>query len=266
MKKLQIISILLLAAFAISCKSGNPKDTNTTANTPLVFEQRVFNMESATCKTDSVRCASIATTYPFAAAGDSAVTSLINDTIKTHLLASIAPFAESPANIPSTLEEAGAQFIGEYEYLMSEETDYIMGWSIETEGELLFQSDQYVSVALNNYSFTGGAHPNYYTTYLSFDAKTGAKIDPVMMVADVKQLMTLAEAKFKEARELSADANLVEEGFFWDGAFVLAENIAITKEGLQFAYNPYEAAAYAMGPTEFTISYAELGDNWKGKK
>jgi Protein of unknown function (DUF3298) len=39
----------------------------------------------------------------------------------------------------------------------------------------------------------------------------------------------------------------------------LPKNFELQEEGIYFWYNPFEAAAYALGPTDFTISYSELG-------
>ncbi len=258
MKALSILSLFAGAILTMSCNSQSDKGS------ALVFEERVFNMQSASCQTDSTRCAEVKTTYPIAIEGNAEVIQIINDSIMFHLCQSISPFAESPEQVSLNLEEAAATFIGEYQYFISEEPEYEIGWALETNGQVLYQSPKYISIELSNYSFTGGAHPNSYTTYLNFDAKTGAKIDPVELVSDVKRLMQLAEARFKEAREMPADANLIEEGFFWDGAFVLPQNIAIVENGLQFYYNPYEVAAYVMGPTEFVVTYEEMGDIWKG--
>lgn len=258
MKTLSILSIFACAILTVSCNSQSGKGS------AIVFEERVFNMQSASCQTDSTRCAEVKTTYPMAIEGNAEVMRIINDSIMFHLCQSISPFAESPEQVSLNLEEAAATFIGEYQYFISEEPEYEIGWALETNGQVLHQSPKYISIELSNYSFTGGAHPNSYTTYLNFDAKTGAKVDPIELVADVKRLMQLAEARFKAAREMPADANLIEEGFFWDGAFVLPQNVAIVENGLQFYYNPYEVAAYVMGPTEFIVTFEEMGDIWKG--
>ncbi len=255
MKTVKVVALLVCCALAISCQNQDEE---------LVFEERVFNMASTSCQTDSTRCAEVKTTYPVAVAGEPEVVAAINDTVMYHLRQSISPLAESPEQVSRDLEQAAATFIGEYEYFLSQQSEFHTAWTVETNGQVLYQSPKYVSIELANYSYTGGAHPNSYTTFLNFDANTGEKIDPVELVSDVTRLMQLAEARFKEARDFPADINLMEEGFFWDGAFVLPQNIAIVEDGLLFYYNPYEVAAYAAGPTEFVVTYEEMGDIWKG--
>lgn len=262
MKMLRIASLLILVIAASSCKNNKSSDDQRD-NEPLVFEERIFNMESSSCKTDSTHCASVTATYPIAAQGKTEVVTAINDTIMKHVRETVNVFSETPEDTPITLEDAAAGFIGEYEKSRAEDPEYTTQWAIETMGKVLYQSPELVSIQIENYSYAGGAHPNSYILLLNFDAKTGKKFDPVERVTDVKKLMTLAEAKFREARELGPNANLTEEGFFWDGSFILPENIAVTGKGLYFMYNPYEVAAYVMGPTEFTITYDELNDIWK---
>ncbi len=261
MKISKALLLIILTIFALSCK--NNKQSDTKQDTALVFEERIFNMESSTCATDSVRCARVFITYPVATQGDAAALSAINDSVMFYIRQTVSVFAGSPESIPATLEEAAAGFIGEYEVYQQEQTDFITPWEIETNGKVLHQSPEVVSLEIDNYSYAGGAHPNGYSILLNFDAKTGAKIDPVEKVTDVKKLTQLAEAKFREARELEADADLNEEGFFWGGPFALPANIAITDKGLYFVYNAYEAAAYALGPTDFVLTYEELKDIWK---
>jgi Protein of unknown function (DUF3298) len=94
---------------------------------------------------------------------------------------------------------------------------------------------------------------------LNFNLKTGKSLIWKDFITDQKALEILAEKEFKKARELPLNANLMEEGFFWEGAFTLPKNFELQEEGIYFWYNPFEAAAYALGPTDFTISYSELG-------
>ena len=46
--------------------------------------------------------------------------------------------------------------------------------------------------------------------------------------------------------------------YFWGEEYMLPENFGITKEGLYFLYNPYEAAPYAAGSTEYIIPFEAL--------
>lgn len=220
----------------------------------LRFEERTLNKKSSTCDTDSTRCAMVEVTYPVAVEGNTEAMQAVNDTIMEYIKMTLA-FGEG---IPETAEEAADSFIQSYETFLEEDPEFITGWEIQTNGKVTYQSEKYISIEISNYSYAGGAHPNSFVNLLTFDANSGKKLTITDIVSDTAQLKQLAEAKFRAARELAPDANLAEEGFFWDGPFELPANFAATGEGLYFVYNPYEAAAYAAGPTEFTISYEEL--------
>jgi hypothetical protein len=66
------------------------------------------------------------------------------------------------------------------------------------------------------------------------------------------------EKKFREVREIESSISIADAGFFWGDSFGLPQNFALQEDGVYFYYNPYEAAAYALGATEFTIPYEEL--------
>lgn len=251
MQYVKLFALLLLIWGFTQC---NNKASNAEASTALRFEGRSFGKQSSTCDTDSMRCAKAEITYPEAVVGDPVVMQAVNDTIHYYVRASLA----LGEGFPETIEEGVDSFIQSYETYILEDSIYITPWEVQTNGKVLYQSPKYISIEITNYTYTGGAHPNAYVNLLTFDANTGRKLQLTDLVSDTAKLKEMVEMKFKEARELPATANLIEEGFFWDGVFMLPANIAVTNEGLYFMYNPYEAAAYAAGPTEFTISYDAL--------
>ena len=228
-------------------------------------EQQQFKKASDGCKSDSNECAIIEIDFPqFKEPG--AVFKQINDSILHYIKTSLSP--EDMGNV-ATLDDLGNRFIQDYnEYTAeaktrAEEDDsepFITPWSIETYGTVTFESPKLVSIELSTYSYTGGAHPNTTVTLLNYDTKTGKAITIKDLVKDQRKLVQLAEKKFRETHEIAPNASLNEQGFFWDGKFQLPQNIGLSGEGIWFFYNSYEIAAYAVGPTEFVLSWEELGD------
>lgn len=253
MQFFKTLILLALATVLLYCNNKNtPADASTAA---LGFEERSFKKQSSTCSgPDSMRCAKVEVTYPEAVAGDAAAVKAINDTIQYHVKMTLALGEEDPANI----QEGVDRFIQSYEEYMLEDSTYITPWEVQTNGKVRYQSAKYVTIEIGNYIYTGGAHPSSSVDLLTFEIQTGKKLVITDLVTDTTKLKQIAELKFKAARELPTDANLIEEGFFWGGAFALPANVAITEQGLYLVYNAYEAAAYAVGPTEFTISKEEL--------
>nr|MCU0409966.1 RsiV family protein [Bacteroidales bacterium] len=73
------------------------------------------------------------------------------------------------------------------------------------------------------------------------------------------ELNNTAEKIFRAEKQLSPDANLESEGFWFEGnKFYLNKNFGIKNDGLVFYFNSYEIAPYAMGPTEIKIPYATI--------
>ena len=79
------------------------------------------------------------------------------------------------------------------------------------------------------------------------------------MVSDTTALLGVVEKVFRKQQGLLPQHNLEERGYFLrDGRFFLPANIGMSKKGLIFYYNPYEIAAYALGPIEVTVPYEQL--------
>ena len=249
--------------FATGCKpsgqgAGVQSKTPGPADAALTFEQREFNRQSPGCEQDSNQCARVSAVYPLAVAGPEEAARRINDTIGMYLRISLAVFAPAPEDIPESLDSIADNFLKEYETVMAEEDGLGQAWSVELDGQVLYQSENLVSVELNTYSYAGGAHPNSFVYLINFDAVTGKALHLNDIVRDTARLRELAEVHFREARELGVDESLSDAGFFWGESFALPENYALTEEGLYFYYNPYEIAAYVVGPTSFTISREQM--------
>jgi len=247
--------IFLLLLFTLACKNQSAEQQ---AATPLRFEERTFTKQSSTCGgADSTRCATIKVTYPMATQGTPEVIKAINDSILHYVTLTLASGdGESPP--PTTVEEGANGFIEMYEEYIKGDSVYITPWELQTNGKVLYQSPQHITVEIGSYSYLGGAHPSSYVNLYTFDANTGKRLTLTDMVSDTAKLRQLAEVKFRQTRELKADENLNQAGYFWDGPFALPANLAMTQQGLYLVYNPYEAAAYALGPTEFVLTNEEL--------
>ncbi len=132
-------------------------------------------------------------------------------------------------------------------------------WEVALEGDTVMVSSKIIAYKLDHYSFTGGAHPNSFLSFHVFDGKTGEEKDMKAYVSDSVALLKIVEAAFRKLENLTPDVNLEEAGYFLaDHKFFLPANYIFTRQGIRFFYNPYEIAAYARGPIEFTIPYQEL--------
>jgi hypothetical protein len=118
-----------------------------------------------------------------------------------------------------------------------------------------------ISLEYTEWSFTGGAHGNFATTYLNFDAATGEplKLASIVNPGSMARLTAIAEVHFRKQRELVPDASLKSAGFWFpEGRFQLSPIFGLSEKELVFQYNIYDVAPYSMGPTTVTIPLTEI--------
>lgn len=252
---------LILILSSASCNNDAPKeelDKPVILSGALNFELINFERQLATCQADTANCAIVRAVYPRAKTGNEIVCTNINDTVFYYLRESLSVLAVSREEVLQSLDSIANQFFLDYDETVIHGADYMSPWTVETIGEVLLQSEEVVSIALANYSSTGGAHPNNYTTLLNFDAETGRKLQLNDVFEDLDLVKEIVEKKFRAAHELEAGEDLNEAGFFWDQDFYLPANFALTEEGYYFYYNAYEAAAYAIGATALIVTKEDL--------
>lgn len=253
---MRIFTILILAASILSCENKpEPKETSPAMVKPenrgLDFTIQTMIKRSESCATDSTTCASVDLSVPYATGPAAA------DPINARITGALIE-ALGVDEVQSTgLEEAAMQFVASYDsFLVEMKADgqqFIASWAFETEGQILHRDSQYICVELPFYTYTGGAHPNSFTSLLNFDAKTGMEINILDLIKDTTAFKIKAEAEFRAARGFGEDVDLQDEGFFWGKPFFLPANIGIVENGLYLVYDPYEAAPYAAGPTSFVV-------------
>lgn len=126
------------------------------------------------------------------------------------------------------------------------------------ETKVLLNQDYLLSLALEAYADTGGAHGMPSVSYLNIDRRDGRSLaleDLVELPPD--RLQALLEKHLRLAMELPPLASLKAAGFFED-RLPPTENIALDPQGLRFTYGAYEVAPYSMGLPNIRIPYAEL--------
>ncbi|MCB0634603.1 MAG: DUF4163 domain-containing protein [Saprospiraceae bacterium] len=261
------ILIVYCTGFFSACSSDSPAQSpvgygNSDQN--IVVEQRNFAKQSEHCAVDSLHCMTINLSYPYVVSGPASVIDPINDTISIHLKRNVAVFAVESSELETSLEDIARKYIQEFDQLVADSPEYPFSWEIEVEGSVFYQSDKVLSVALNAYAYTGGAHPNFFLDLINFDLATGRKLTLNDIFSNLDQLKVVVENKFREVREIDPKTSIADAGFFWGEPFALPESFALQEDGVYFFYNPYEAAAYALGATEFTIPYEDLKDLMKG--
>ncbi|MFN3489317.1 MAG: DUF3298 and DUF4163 domain-containing protein [Emticicia sp.] len=262
MKKLFLLfaSVIVLAA----CQSKTETQSTTkTSPAEIKVDSVTYKLETPPkiTKDGDTVVTNFSIRYPKLVGGDEAVISKINAQIEQMVKDQTFSMEDT---VQTTKSGSIESLVKEFEDLVAENDDMpLMGWSYEGSGDTLLISPKVISIYYQVYSFTGGAHGNSNITYLNFNAQTGDLLKLTDIVSDTTTLKKIAELKFEKTQKEFAKDNDFEfnkADYFWGNPFFLPTNIAITKTGLLFMYNPYEAAAYAYGPIFFDLTWQELGE------
>jgi hypothetical protein len=174
-----------------------------------------------------------------------------NDTIET--------------KINSFLEEEFKQSIPWYEEILSDSTEfqdypYELGYSFETGFQVQFNSQKFISIVLNHYQFTGGAHGNYFALGYNIDLKDGKVLTLKDIIKD--DSFDLLTYECEQAILETYEANsLIEAGTF-ENELVIPEDqdFYITPTALVIQFDPYEIGPYAMGEIVAEIPFEKIID------
>ena len=255
MRNLYLLVILLFLGIACQEKVTS-KDISKQSNIniskidTISYEMKNISKEAGSCGEDALKCITAAVQYVSLNANQPIAYQAINSNIEK-VLQGNAPTIE--ASLDSFMAEAKAFFI--------EFPDVPAGYGLEIEQMVLLNTPVILTIEAFNYSFTGGAHGNYGTSYYNFDVITGQllTLKDILTEGYESPLKTIAEPIFKKTYLEEDMTKYSAAGFYFENdQFTMTDNFAITKEGLKFMYNPYEIAPYAFGQQEIIIPYTTL--------
>ncbi len=220
-----------------------------------------FVQYSPECAVDSTKCAVFKAAYPNFDSADADVKDQINNSIMEYLLQLLSDQPEAKPDQQS-LQEVANDFFRDYQEFSFGGFD--MPWELYCSSEVTYANEKLFSVSLNSYRFTGGAHPNTFTSMFNFDLDGGRLLSVDDIVVDYEAFKKIAEEIFRFERQIDPEVPLQEAGFFME-SFQLSTNFAFTSEGIKLYYNPYEIAPYAAGITEIIIPYSRLAGVLKSR-
>ncbi len=253
--------IIILLIVSAGCSGSKKRKLESEKGLKVQFGIKNFQMKLGDCDKADGDCAQVDMVYPIVEAGVPMVKQAINDSIYSFLIQSLLFEGFSGEFSEKNLNAAANSFLNEWQTANSTEPDNAAnsGWEVSVTGEVGLHTPKVVSITMGAYSYAGGAHPNSFVSVLNFDLKTGKSLTWPVFITDQVAFEKMVEKEFKKARDFPQNADLTDEGFFWGEKFELPANFELQKEGIYFWYNPFEVAAYALGPTDFTISYDDLG-------
>ena len=264
-----ISALLVLFLIISSCEFGEKKkqvvETSEIESVTHYVDYQVEKIDQkfGPCAADSSakQCILFQIEYPV-------ITGKVNPSIIEKINSRIRAdiFQKAVGRQVNSFEQMMTDLSGSYDSLIKDFDDYTQAWLVEINSDILYQQENYISVASTVFTYTGGAHPNNSQVYRSYDLKTGEAIslDDILEPGYASALNSSAEIEFRMQKEIPPNESLESAGYWLeDGIFKVNDNFAIINESLMFYYNPYEIGPYSLGATELELKltdYVELID------
>ncbi len=230
---------LLLALMLIGCAEEDA----------VTFEP--FTISSENCQ----NCSNISIAIP-RALGQGKLSETINSALREELIALLNFDEESDAQ---TIEEAVDAFKKDYKELNDKFPEESMPWEAKIKGGLTYESKQLLTIKLESYLFTGGAHGYSTVRFLNFDKLQGVELEQRDLFSNAKKFEDFAEIAFRRQENIALDDLINSTGFMFETEqFTLPENIGYTEEGILLFYEPYEIASYADGAILLTLPFKDV--------
>lgn len=174
------------------------------------------------------------------------------------LKATYPQWADEPEN-NTLIQEAVKKNLGDFlEPDSSEDDGNDSKMTIEQSYTVSANSPTLISIRFQIYmDAQGAAHPNTNFATLNIDRQRHRRLGlEEVFLPGTPYLQTLSKLSKQVLLE-----NLTEDDLFKEGLVPKPENFQtwnLTRTGLAIVFNPYQVAAYAAGPQEVLLPYAQL--------
>ncbi len=167
----------------------------------------------------------------------------------------------------TTTKNAMAIYIADYLSTVKD-NDYSNNWEQDISTNINGRYRHILNLGLNNYNYSGGAHPNSHINYNLINLNTLKAIN-IKDVLDItnKDLLALGKKRFAainiEVVKNSGNTDAMSIYFegndkHAEGEFYFNDNWFIKGDSMGCYYNSYEIAPYVAGPSSCIFSIKEL--------
>lgn len=165
----------------------------------------------------------------------------------------------------TSYKELANGFMKEFDTFQDKNPASQESWFMKMDLKVKANYPNYLSILHTYIDAQGGAHPNTLYTYYNYNPKSYQTItlDSLISEDGMPKLRAIGESIFRKNEQLAPNASLSKAYFFADGVFSLPETFTLTKEGIEFLYNPYEIKPYAAGTTTLMIPFSKIKDIMK---
>lgn len=268
MKKLSILSILVVFVFFIglfSCKKKAQNSTQITFDSIVVKERIPLLAESDT--TLPYSDVDVRFIYPSKFGNKEKLARLQQIFVGTFFgdveADSLSPQDAMNEYIAAYTEEYKSlsnNYYSDKKHLSNGDIPQWYWYSMSNENKIVFKNDSLLSYAVQYSDYTGGAHGSHRTTYVNIDLGelTTLSEEDIFLPNYQKPLREIIIKKLMADNNVSAPESLINIGFFDIDEIFPNNNFWLNDEGIHYAYNQYEIAPYSMGVIEVLIPFNEL--------
>jgi hypothetical protein len=185
-----------------------------------------------------------------------------DSTLNQFIEARVCNNTSTPDKTYKSYADVTGSFVKSFDDYISYNEDNIQTWFLDVNVHVENQAKELVVLKFTQVDYLGGAHPNSSFTYVNYDLKShnAVLLDSLLKPNTFSKLQLVAEQIFRKNEGLTANQSLADAYFFEKDKFHLNTNFKITKDGLEFLYNPYEIKPYAAGVTKLLVPYNVIKD------
>lgn len=147
------------------------------------------------------------------------------------------------------------------------------GFSRDIRVQVVWQSPAVLTVEVVESAFIGGAHGDYEASLRSYDLRSGHRIPITAVIADTAAIVPLLESGFARAKADSGAAPPPLSTLLFPevSRLPVSMHFGIVADGVQFLYNPYDVASWAVGRTDVLLTWDRLSGKadrtrWNGSR
>jgi len=192
----------------------------------------------------------------------------INDSINTDLrgfIFNVEPNLSKP--LKQLVDESKTSLLDEYHTQLIEWPENYNGYNHDIKQKLILQNNNFISLEVERYSFSAGAHGMGWIDFIHHDLKTGKRLYLNDFFKSIDKLMKLTESSFRKQMELKENDDLEKSGFwFTNNKFHINENFCFRNDSIEFMYNQYEIAPFSMGSILIKVPTKEVKSDLRGER
>ncbi|MDC8005337.1 DUF4163 domain-containing protein [Aureisphaera galaxeae] len=246
-KSLSLLFICLL----ISCKSEP-----TLTFTPESFTEKELKI----CEEEP--CSSVVVDFP-RVSGDADLSKTINAEIE-QWIAAVLFLGEDDVPTAKTLKSTAEDFILAYRDHQADLPTAIDtgGYEAEINIGITYESSEIISMMMDHFTYTGGAHGYGGISYLNLNSTTGKEIKTKDLFSDTKAITKLVEEAFRKEYDIPNDKSINDPGFWFENdTFYLPETVGFTANHMLVTYNPYDIAPYSEGIIQLKVPLENIDEH-----